>query len=576
MKLALIILRKILSLITLVIGLYIVISLPIAYRYPDVYLITLTIIIIFFTLFATLDVLLQYFSEGSYTLYDQLWIIVSIVIGILVLSLGHLSSSIVKSPIMKEHVLNLYLLVSLGLGVIYLIYEFDVFWKWFRKAILTNLPLSISLLTLLLIFIGSILFTSPSITTDGESLNVIDAVFTVVSAISVTGLSTIDIGTKLNLLGQTLLMFLIQIGGLGILIIGMLTALLVTGKISTTTSKISEELFGKIGSLGLKEFFIHLIVGVVIFEILGTILLFISFYQVLGLSNDPLYVLFLALFHSISAFNNAGFSIFSSSLQAFYDNIPINLTFMALIIIGGIGFSVWDEILEFIKTKKRLSIHTKLTLRVNLYLWVIGALLFLVFEWWNSLKTLGIGEKILVSVFSSVTSRTAGFSTIDFGSLQEVTLFFFSILMFIGASPGSTGGGIKTTTLGVLLVFAFNVIKGREKNLYAGKVIREDVVGRAITIFLGAFLVVYTATFLVYIFDSSLGFMKIFFEVMSAFGTVGLSTGITSSLSIPSKIILILVMYIGKIGILTFLVSLFRIEKERLEVEFPEEVVLVG
>ncbi|MFW6306568.1 MAG: TrkH family potassium uptake protein, partial [Bacillota bacterium] len=285
--------------------------------------------------------------------------------------------------------------------------------------------------------------------------------------------------------------------------------------------------------------------------------------------------LYLAIFHSVSAFNNAGFDLFGNSLEGFTGDIIVNFVIMALIVLGGIGFAVMAEIYDN-KSIRKFTLQTKMVLIFTLLLIVIGFLSFLFLEY-NNQATIGnlpFGEKLLASLFLSITPRTAGFNTVPTGQLQSSTLFLTIILMFIGASPGSTGGGIKTTTFGVLLMTVWNLIKGNDDIEVFKRRLEKDIVFKAVVTTFLALILVIVVTMILSITEGK-AFISIMFETVSAFGTVGLSTGITSTLSRIGKALITFTMFVGRVGPLTLAMALA--ERTRKGVyHYPKENIMVG
>lgn len=322
---------------------------------------------------------------------------------------------------------------------------------------------------------------------------------------------------------------------------------------------------------GLVRFAKYILIFTAVIEITGTVILFFCWQKI----YPPLQALYLAAFHSISAFCNAGFSLFSDSIMRYKGDLIINLTFMGLIISGGIGFLVLLELFQYGKNRA-LSLHAKLALKMSFILILVGFIMIFFMESNNpsTLRDLNFPEKIYGSIFQSVTARTAGFNTIHIGSMQNATLFLIIILMFIGASPGSAGGGVKTTTFGLLILYVWSSLKGKEEIQIFKKRISQDIIPKALTVItLSLGLVIIMTILLSYVEGED--FIKVLFEVVSAFGTVGLSTGITSSLSITGKIIIIITMFIGRIGPLGIALSLIQ-KREPEMIRYPEEKIMVG
>ncbi len=403
------------------------------------------------------------------------------------------------------------------------------------------------------ILIGTLILLIPQMTVTG-SISFIDALFTATSGICVTGLIVQDTARHFTDLGKTIILIMIQLGGLGIMTIGSIFGLILGRKIQVRDKLFISSSFGPRQHFIASRFFATIVAVTATIEIAGFLIMFpiLYFKYAYPLKSAVTF----SFFHSVSAFNNAGFSLYSESLQGFVSDVPINLLMMILIIIGGLGFPVMAEIINFRKGKK-LTLHTKIVFLMTAILIFIGAVLVFLFEFRNP-ETIGnkpLGDQVMASFFQSITARTAGFNTLPTGSLTQFTLFFLTILMFIGASPGGTGGGIKTTTFAVVTTGALNALRGRKQLLMFKKRLPEGLFSRALTIIFTAIIIIIFATIGILIFEKC-SLSEALFEVTSAFGTVGLSTGMTFGLTTPSKVILILCMYIGRIGISTLALAL--------------------
>jgi len=403
------------------------------------------------------------------------------------------------------------------------------------------------------IIAGSLLLMIPAMTADGN-ISFIDALFTSTSAICVTGLIVQDTATYFSALGKSVILILIQIGGLGIMTVGTIFGLILGKKIQIKDKFYIDSSFGPRQPFIVSRFFATIAAATAVFEVSGFIIIFLKLY--FQYSYPLKSALTFSLFHSVSAFNNAGFSLYSNSLEFFASDFIINVTVMLLIIIGGLGFPVMSEIISYRKVKK-FSLHAKIVFLVTAILILAGAVIFFLFEFKNpeTIGTKPITVKILSSFFQSVTARTAGFNTISTGKLTQFSLFFITLLMFIGASPGGTGGGIKTTTVAVVTAGSLGAFRGRSQVVLFKRKLPDGLFSRALTITLAAVVLIFLSTIGILIFEKCT-LTQALFEVTSAFGTVGLSTGITNSLTIPSKVILILCMYIGRIGISTLALGL--------------------
>ncbi len=420
------------------------------------------------------------------------------------------------------------------------------------------------------ILVGSFLLHLPQMTSREGGMDYIDALFTATSSICVTGLIVQDTPTYFSTLGKALILVMIQIGGLGIMTVTSIFGLMLGRQIYLKDKYYLSSTFGSKRTFSPARFILLVALTTFAIELIGMVLLSGRFYFHY---DYPLKAsLYLGLFHSISAFNNAGFALFSNSMETFVADVPINLIMMVLIIIGGIGYPVFSELITR-RRRNKFSLHAKIIFVTTIFLILLGSIMFFLMEFNNmdSIGSYSLGNKVMASFFQSVTSRTAGFNTVNTGGLTQATLFFTTILMFIGASPGSTGGGIKTTTFAAITLGALSALKGRKNVLIFKKRIPDSIITRSLAITLTGILLVVVATLGVMLFEKSSA-LDALFEVVSAFGTVGLSTGITMSLTTGSKIILILVMFIGRIGISVLgLVLAFgaRVEK----VSRPEESI---
>jgi len=423
-----------------------------------------------------------------------------------------------------------------------------------------------------LILTGSLMLSLPA-AYFAEEFSYIDALFTAASAVCVTGLVVVDTGTFFTPLGQAVIMFLIFAGSLGFMTMTTLIFVFLGRRITLRDRLIVKEALNQESLAELIPLVKTVIRVAVIFIMIGTILLSLRFIPQFGYGNGFFY----ALFHAVSAFGNAGFDLFGhfESLTRFPTDYLVNVTIMFLFIIGGLGFTVILDLTRHLRYRSRLSLHSHLVLLITAFLLVGGAVLILILEHKNpaTMGNLSSGAKIFTAFFTAATPRTAGFSVLDTGSLAYPTLIIMLAMMFIGASPTSTGGGVKTTTFAVVLLTVINMIRGRNEPVVFLHRISLDQIMKAISIVVGAVTLIFLATFCMTIFEDN-NFMSLVFEVFSAFGTVGLSRGITADLSIPSKAALIVTMFGGRVGPLTLLVALARQKKGVLH--FPEEHLLIG
>jgi trk system potassium uptake protein len=438
---------------------------------------------------------------------------------------------------------------------------------------------------LVAIVLGTLLLSLPVSVASGEKISLVDSLFTATSAVCVTGLTVQDTGSFFSLFGRLVIMLLIQVGGLGIMTFSTMFAILLGRRLSLSQNITIKSALSQTKIEGLTKLVLHIILFTLSIEAIGAMLLYARWLHVFDWGY--LVTLERAVFHSVSAFCNAGFAVFSTSLKAFSKDWPTVSVFASLIVIGGIGFMCFLDIpkLKFWRKDRRLiwsrvSLQTKIVLVVTLALIVLGALGVYVFENNFALRTLPAGEKISASMFTSITARTAGFNILDTANLRPVTLFMLIMLMFIGASPGSTGGGIKTVTFGILIASFYSMFRNRDRTVIFKRTIPKDTYRRAGVIVFLALGVVILSTFLLSATESAPAhsshfFLGILFESVSAFGTVGLSTGITPDLTALGKIIVIFTMFIGRVGPLTLALAI-AMRNEQIDYRYPEEKLMVG
>jgi trk system potassium uptake protein TrkH len=425
------------------------------------------------------------------------------------------------------------------------------------------------------ILLGTVLLSLP-FSSHSNHLSLIDALFTSTSAICVTGLIVQDTATYFTPFGQTIILILFQMGGLGIMTFSTLILLVAGKKISIQDKIILQKGYHHASAMNVKSLIKTIFLYTVLIEGTGTLLLFLCCRQ----EFSGLKGVFHSLFHAVSAFCNAGFSLFSNSFASYKGDVWINLIVILLIVLGGLGFLVLSEGVHFFsrmlrRQKTKTSLHSKMTGTMTLILVVVSLALFLLIEWNNSLEGFSVKEKILSSLFQVITPRTAGFNTMDLNTLGFSTVFLLILLMFIGASPGSTGGGIKTNTFGVIFAFMKSKIAGRESVSLFYRTLPMELVMRAFTLVTLSIGLIFLSSFALFLTQSGLSMREIFFEVFSAFGTVGLSLGITPRLTAAGKVVIILTMFIGRIGPLTLLYAFSR-EKALGKYEYVEENVMIG
>ncbi len=415
-----------------------------------------------------------------------------------------------------------------------------------------------------LILIGTFLFKA--LPTTREPVGWVDSLFTITSAVTVTGLTVLDTGKDLTFLGQTLILILIQIGGLGYMTLTTFFLITLGRRIGIKERLILSEALNYPGVYGLVRFLKRVILFVFAVELLGFILLFVDLQGKLTLRE----ALFVSLFHSVSAFNNAGFSTFSNSLENFRGDLFLNLVVCLLIIVGGLGFFVINEIYLYLRGDiNRLSTHTKLVLTTT-FLFILGGWVSLILTelfHYSGIWSLSWKERLLSTFFLSVSSRTAGFSTVDLGTLSESSLFLLILLMFVGASPGGTGGGVKTTTLAVMLLSILSYIRGVSEVVVFRRSVPRSQIHRAMVIITLSFTYISFVNLLIDRLEEK-DFLATAFEVVSAFSTTGLSLGSGEGLSFCadfsaiSKLLIVLTMIVGRVGILSFAIAMIGRERE--------------
>lgn len=428
------------------------------------------------------------------------------------------------------------------------------------------------------ILFGTVLLMFPFSSPRGLSL--VDALFIATSAVCVTGLSVLDLGKDLSTLGQVVTLFLFQIGGLGIITFSTIIFALMGRGISFKGREIVQDTF--LHTPRRHIFFVvkTILIYTAVFELLGAACLFIAFSADYPVGQ----ALYHAVYHAVSAYVNCGFSLFSDSLVRYQGNWLVNLTVISLLVVGGIGFVVQHEIYSKLRGgRRRWSIHTRLVLITTGILIFAGTLIFYICEFRGILRNMPAGTQLLVSLFQSVTPRTCGFNTVDYGLLSNETILLTMILMFIGASPGSTGGGIKTTSAAVLFLMMWNRLRGNDRVNVFNRTIPEDLISKTMSIvFASAFAVCVVASFLLLSHGAGVPsqsrhlFVEYVFETVSAFGTVGLSMGVTPKLKDPQKIAIILMMFAGRVGPLTLAYTWIRRRLGKRSLVYAEETLLVG
>lgn len=439
---------------------------------------------------------------------------------------------------------------------------------------------------LLVILMGTILLMLPISNADGKFLSPINALFTAASATCVTGLTVIDISTKLNYFGQTVMIFLMQIGGLGLMTFMAMFLLIIKNRLSMNEKIAMKEMLNQDKVFNMRGFILDILYYTLFFEAIGAILISFRMIPEYGIFEGG----FKSIFLAVSAFCNAGFDTLGTiSLQGYVHDPLMSFTIMALIVLGGIGFAVWFDVrdkigpllkrkISFRKFSHSLTLHTKIVLLVTICLIVSGAVMIIALEYSNP-NTMGnftFPEKIMSGLFESIALRTAGFTSVNYAALNPSTSLIMIFLMFIGGSPGGTAGGIKTATFAVLVIYIVCMLKGRAHTIAFKRTLGSGTVIRAMGIFFINLVTLLTGIFLLCVVEKQ-DFLKICFEAVSALATVGSSLGITGSLGILGKLIIIAMMYIGRIGISTLILSLTRPKRlESNKITYPDGTIIVG
>lgn len=425
----------------------------------------------------------------------------------------------------------------------------------------------------IVILVGTFLLLLPI---SSNHTDFLDALFTATSATCVTGLVVYDIATHWTLFGQIVILILIQIGGLGFITIGVFLATYLKKKISLRQRGLIEESVSSLKLAGGVKLVKHIIKGTFLFEGIGAVILSLVFIEDFGLLKG----IYLGIFHSVSAFCNAGFDLLGiiepyGSLTPYASNIVVNITIMILIIIGGLGFVVWQDLYEKKLHFRNYLLQTKIVLITSFIFIFGGAFLFYIFEYQHALASLSSEEAILASFFQSITCRTAGFNTIDVSHLKPATSLLMMLMMFVGGSPGSTAGGIKTTTFAVLIIFVYSTMTNKSEANAFNRRFDSKTIKKACSVFLINFIFIIISSFIIFNDQPHLPMQDTFFEIFSALGTVGISTGITRVLSMTSKITIILLMYCGRVGSLTLALSLSK-KKKISNCKNPVEKISIG
>ncbi|MGN8981914.1 TrkH family potassium uptake protein [Enterococcus villorum] len=427
-----------------------------------------------------------------------------------------------------------------------------------------------------LILTGGALLTLPFFSQSGESTRVIDALFTATSAVCVTGLTTLNTAEHWNSAGQFLIMSLIEIGGLGFMMVPIIFFAIAKKKISFSMRIVLKEALNLEEMSGVLNLMFYILKFAVVIQLIGALALSVVFVPEFGWGKG----IWFSLFHAVSSFCNAGFDLLGDSLIVYQKNVYLLMVISALIIAGGLGFIVWRDVLKYHRVKK-ITLHSKIALSVTGILLVGGFLLFFFTERNGMTLVKGsVVEKLANTFFMSVTPRTAGYYSVDYFQMSHAGLILTMFLMYIGGTSGSTAGGLKTTTLGVLFIQMHAMFKGKTRAEAFGRTIRQATVLRALTLFFVTLLLCMVAIMILSVTETipkNSGIEYIAFEVFSAFGTVGLTMGLTPDLSFIGKLVIISLMYIGRVGIMTVVFSLLvKAHKAEAKYKFPEESMMIG
>lgn len=423
--------------------------------------------------------------------------------------------------------------------------------------------------------IGALLLMFPFSLQKDEHISFLTAFFTITSAICVTGLSVVDVSKVFSPVGWTIILIFIQLGGLGVMTFSS-TIFLITGKKMTFSERMTlKDERNADGSEEIKVFIKKIFKTVFVIEGIGAVILTYFFINDLHYSFGK--ALYYGIFHAVSAFCNAGFSLFSTGLEGFAGSVVLNLSIAYLIILGGIGFAVINSfILGIRKGIKKFNLTSKLAILISVFLTFGGMMAIFILEY-NNPNTIGkfnFVDKLMAAFFQSVTLRTAGFNTVPLAGLNDGTVFLSYILMFIGASPGSTGGGLKTTTIGVIVFYVLGVVKGRENIELFNRRIGWDILNKALAILVISLMYVGIIIMLILTYDN-FGLKEVIYEVISAFATVGVTLGITPNLNVLSQILIITTMFVGRLGPMTFALAIGE-KKIKEQYEYPKENIVVG
>lgn len=427
-----------------------------------------------------------------------------------------------------------------------------------------------------LILLGSLVLMLPVSTVAGKSISFIDALFTATSAACVTGLSTISVLEDLSIFGQVVVLVLVQMGGLGIMTLSSSMALIMGRNLQIREQVIMQDVLDTSSAQELMSLVVDIIKFTFVIEFVGAIILTVGFHREGFEIGQAIYFGF---FHSIMSFCNAGMTLFSNNYEDFKFVPMIHSSTMILLMLGGVGFTVLKDF-QTMFTQKRsfrsLSTHTKLVVSINLFLWGFAAIYLFFGEFLNAFQDMNMWERIQVSLFQATSSRTAGFNTVNIHSLHPHTIYMMLLLMFIGGAPGGTGGGVKVTTFAILLQSVTATLRGKSEVEFFERRVPQATVVKSIAIFIICLILVSGGILVMLRLEPDKSFLALFFEVTSAFSTAGLSLGITPFLSIPGKLVLISMMYLGRVGPLTLVLAVGSRVVLPKKVNYPESKILIG
>ncbi|QCT74466.1 TrkH family potassium uptake protein [Macrococcoides canis] len=429
---------------------------------------------------------------------------------------------------------------------------------------------------LVAIFISFLLLRIPYVHKEGITISYIDSLFVAVSGISVTGLSPVSIVDTYSIFGQMMIILILNLGGIGVMAMGTLLWVILGKKIGMRERQLIMVDHNQNKMSGVVTLILEIVKTMLAIELFGALLLAFYFYKDM---DSVTTALFHGMFAAVSATTNGGLDITGDSLNSYADDYFVQTITMFLIVLGAIGFPVLIEVKSYLTNKIpnfRFSLFAKLTIVTYLLLFIVGTLTIYLFEYHHAFKSISWHKALFYAMFQSATTRSAGLTTIDLTQLTDATQFFMSGLMFIGSSPSSVGGGIRTTTLAILILFLINYSNGRNSIKVFNKEIDPIDINRAFAVMVLATLICFIGLLLILSFENGkYDLLEIFFEVMSAFGTCGLSLGITADLSNLSKVVIMILMFIGRVGLISFIIMLGgKAEPEKFR--YPKERIMIG